>query len=193
MKLLFLLLLCSYSSLIRGQQKYKNHKFQAEFIALEYFLDSIVPFQEDLKDRLLVTQGEIEPAHIQTLINSVPDYKDLQYMYYKWEKTYLARDPNIPDTLYGGGHYCARRHGLKRMRYNTYRKRAEAGELISRINISSMVYDEVTDEKLVRISAELKNGLLDRTWYEVTFALLDGKIIYKKAKKAKWSAYKKTE
>ncbi|MFK7798640.1 MAG: hypothetical protein AB8E82_14405 [Aureispira sp.] len=190
MKLLFLLLLCSYSSLIRGQQKYKNHKFQAEFIALEYFLDSIVPFQEDLKDRLLVTEGEIEPSDCVEFMHSVPDYKDLQYMYYKWEKAYLARDPNIPDTLYGGGHYCARRHGLKRMRYNTYRKRAEAGDLISRINISSMVYDEVTDEKLVRIYAELKNDLINGEWYEVVFAVLDGEIIYKKAKKDKMSNHR---
>ncbi|MFK7798639.1 MAG: hypothetical protein AB8E82_14400 [Aureispira sp.] len=178
MKLLFLLLLCSYSSLIRGQQKYKNHKFQAEFIALEYFLDSIVPFQEDLKDRLLVTQGKIEPSDCVTFMNFIPDYKDLRYMYYKWEKAYLARDPNIPDTLDGGGHYCARRHGLKRMRYNAYRKRAEAGELISRVSISSMIYDELNNEKLIMIGIELKNHPINRIWYVVIIAVKNNNIIY---------------
>lgn len=190
MKLGLTLLLSCFAFLSWGQPKYKNHKFQAEFIALDYFLDSIVPFQEDLKDRLLVTEGRIDPAHIETIYSIAEDFKDLKYMYYKWEIEYMSRDPNIPDTLYGGGHYCPRKYGLKKMRYNVYRKRIEAGELISRIGISSIVYDEATNEKLVRIYAELKNDLINGEWYEVVLAVLDGKVVYRKSRKNKMSNYR---
>jgi hypothetical protein len=179
MKLLLIVYLCIGSSLVWGQEKYKNHKFQAEFIALDYLLDSIVPFNEDLKDRLLVSRGEIDPANIMEFMNTIPDYKDFIYIYYKWEiEEYY--NPNKIDTLYGGGRYCPRKHGLRKMSHRAYRKRLDAKEKISRVCISSMVYDEATDEKLVRIYIELKKDWGYAEWYDAIFAVLDGEIIYRK-------------
>lgn len=178
MKQLLLLLLLAYSSFLLGQKKYKNHKFQAEFIALDYFLDSIVPFHEELKDRLLVSQGRISGVDVVRFYHYIPEYKDIEYRYAKWEIEYLSRDPSIPDTLYGGGKYCPRKHRLKRMRYNAYRKRAEAGENISRVSISSMLYDEKKKEELILIGTELKNHPINRIWYVVVIAIQDGEIVY---------------
>jgi hypothetical protein len=189
MKLLLIVYLCIGSCLVWGQEKYKNHKFQAEFIALDYLLDSIVPFNEDLKDRLLVSRGEIDPAPIHMFISPMYDYKDLRYMYYEWEKE-RYHTPNKIDTLYGGGWYCPRKHGLKKMSHRAYRKRLESGEMISRVGIASMVYDAATNEKLVRIHIELEYDFIDGVWYEAIFAVLDGEIIYRKFFKDNMSRYR---
>jgi len=66
------------------------------------------------------------------------------------------------------------------MKYNKYRKLVERGIPISRVNISSMIYDKTTQERLVLITTELKNHPINKIWHVVAFAVLDGEIIYMK-------------
>ena len=150
--------------LVLGQ---KNKKLEDEKIALQFFLDSIYPFRPLIKDKQLVSEGEIWYATYYAFVHVIPNYKNIKPFYQKDEASGIYRSPikSRPKEYQGGvkGRFSPCKYNIKKRTYTYFSNKLDSS--LARLEMSSMYYDSTKQENLINIDITRTNLRKENQWY----------------------------
>ncbi|BDS15329.1 hypothetical protein [Aureispira anguillae] len=187
LKLLFFITLLAGSVFCQAQKR-KKIKFEDEKIALQFFLDSIYPFRPLIKDKVLVSEGDIIESPYRNFFYTIPFYRDIIELTKLEEEGVIkthSKERNGMRIYQRKGRFSPSKYGIKKRSDPWFTNRRDS--TVAFLEMSSMYYDSTKQENLVNILITRTNLRESHQWY-IVFCY--GIVI--KNKKVKYWAIRET-